>query len=57
MRIIAQSQEFIQERPRYYRMPQGGRLEDELGGGVGYLGVDGMNAMPLPTDSKGNICV
>jgi len=41
MRIVAEVQEFEQGQPRYYRMPQGDRLEDELGGGVGYIGADG----------------
>lgn len=59
MRIIGQGMYFQQRIPKNWgELPMGATLGDELGG-VGYIGVDGSdtskNALPLPTDSQGNI--
>ncbi|MCZ2140842.1 MAG: hypothetical protein LC096_05565, partial [Bacteroidia bacterium] len=60
MRIIGQGMYFQQRIPKNWgELPMGATLGDELGG-VGYIGADGSNtgqknALPLPTDSQGNI--
>lgn len=49
MRIVGQGFKFIQPKPKYYGIPMGATLGDELGG-VGYIGADGTTQMIVPTD-------